>query len=318
MFSNFPLLLAPMEDITDSPFRTLCKIHGADILCSEFIASDGLIRMVGKSLDKIRFLPEERPYGVQIFGNNPDVMAEAAQIVASYKPDFIDMNFGCPVKKVVTKGGGAALLNEIPRMLAIAKAVVQSVNLPVTAKTRLGWDAKSVVIETLAEQLQDTGIKALSIHARTKAQLYAGIADWSAIGAVKNNPRIHIPIFGNGDIDSPQKAAAYKNTYGVDGIMIGRASIGNPWLFNHVKHYLATGQLLPEPSLNERIDACIRLVHLASQNPDGPHNLLKLRRHYSGFFKSLPNFKPYRLKLVTSTDVIEITDVLSEIRHQYA
>ena len=307
-----------MEDVTDSAFRSLCKENGADVLYSEFIASDGIIRDVKKSLSKISFNESERPYGVQIFGKDISTLVEAAQIVQSYNPDFIDLNFGCPVKKVVNKGGGAALLNDTAKMVKIAEAVVRNVNLPVTVKTRIGWDNSKKNIVEIAEKLQDAGIKAIAIHGRTKAQMYTGDADWTLIGEVKNNPRMHIPVFGNGDINSPQKALEYKNKYGVDGIMIGRASIGNPWIFNRIKAYLETGQVLPEPDISEKVDACITYLRNSIALNGRVTGILKMRRHYSNFFKAIPNFKPFRLELVTSDSEEEIILKLNEIKVKFS
>ena len=307
-----------MEDITDTSFRSICKENGADVLYSEFIAADGIIRDVKKSLLKITFDESERPYGVQIFGKDIPVLTEAAQIVATYKPDFIDLNFGCPVRKVVSKGGGAALLNDTPKMVQIAEAVVRSVSLPVTVKTRIGWDNNNKNIVDVAERLQDAGIKALAIHGRTKAQMYTGEADWTLIGEVKNNPRMLIPIFGNGDVNSPQKALEYKNRYGVDGLMIGRASIGNPWLFNQIKTYLETGQLIPEPDLDEKVKTCIKYLKSSIALNGNITGLLRTRRHYSNFFKGIPNFKPYRLELVTSDTEEKIIAVLYDILEKFS
>jgi len=318
MFDNFPILLAPMEDITDSTFRCICKQYGADIVCSEFIASDGLVRGIEKSFQKLAFKEHERIVGIQIFGKDVETMSQAAQIAAIFKPDFIDLNFGCPVKKIVNKGGGAALLNDIPKMTSIAAAVVKSIDIPVTAKTRLGWDSQSKNIVDVAERLQDTGIKALTIHARTKAQMYAGEADWTLIGAVKNNPRMHIPIFGNGDVTSPEAALDYKNKCNVDGLMIGRASIGNPWIFNQIKHFLKTGKHLNKPNLTERIDVCKDYLIKSVEVNGTKTGILKVRRHYTGFFKELPSFKPYRLKLVTSDSVEQIIETLDEVKAHYA
>jgi len=312
------MLLAPMEDVTDSAFRSLCKENGADVLYSEFISSDAIIRDVKKSLFKITFTEAERPYGVQIFGKDVDTLVEAAQIVQTYNPDFIDLNFGCPVRKVVNKGGGAALLNDTARMVKIAEAVVKNVSIPVTVKTRIGWDNNNKNIVEVAEKLQDAGIKAIAIHGRTKAQMYAGDADWTLIGEVKNNPRMHIPVFGNGDINSPEKASEYRNKYGVDGIMIGRATIGNPWIFNKIKTYLETGQIIPEPDLSEKVEACIKYLRSSIALNGSITGILKTRRHYSNFFKAIPNFKPFRFELVTSASEEEIISKLNEIRDKFS
>ena len=306
-----------MEDVTDSAFRSLCKENGADVLYSEFISADGIIRNARKSLFKITFNEIERPYGVQIVGTDIPALVEAAQIVESYKPDFIDLNFGCPVKKVVNKGGGAALLNDTPKMVQIAEAVVNNVNIPVTVKTRIGWDDKNKNIVDVAERLQDVGIKALAIHGRTKAQMYTGEADWTLIGEVKDNPRMIIPIFGNGDINSPEKALEYKNKFCVDGIMIGRASIGNPWIFKQVKSYLETGQILPDPGIDDRVNVCINYLRRAIALNGSITGLLRTRRHYSNFFRGIPNFKPYRLQLVTSDSEEKVILLLNEIKDKF-
>jgi len=312
---KFPLVLAPMENITGSPFRLMCKTYGADILYSEFIASDALVRNVSKSIEKIQFEPEERPIGIQIFGNNPDVMAEAGSIVAAFKPDFIDLNFGCPVRKVVAKGGGAALLNDLPKMIAITNAVVKAVDLPVTVKTRLGWDHQNMPVVTLAESLQDVGAAAIAIHGRTKAQMYGGKADWTLIGHVKNNPRMHIPVFGNGDIDCPEKALEMRNSYGVDGLMIGRATSGSPWLFTQIHDYFNKGVYQKDWPLLERIDACRKLLFKSIECYGERKGIISVKKHYAGFFKSLPRFKPIRLKLVTSSDLNDILRTLDDIEN---
>jgi tRNA-dihydrouridine synthase B len=311
---NFPLLLAPMEDVSDPPFRFLCKQHGADLMYTEFISSEGLIRDAAKSIQKLDIFEYERPIGIQLFGGEIDSMVEAAQIAAAAKPDLIDINYGCPVKKVVCKGGGAAILQNIPKMVEMTKAIVDSTNLPVTVKTRLGWDESSKNIEEVAERLQDIGIKALSIHGRTRVQLYKGEADWTLIGKIKNNPRINIPIFGNGDIDSPEKALEYKNRYGVDGMMIGRASIGHPWIFREIKHYLETGIHMAPPTLEERIEACTTHLLKSIEWKGEPLAINEMKRHYANYFKGIPNFKNYRTALVTSNSIPEITDLLDEIK----
>ena len=306
-----------MEDITDTAFRTLCKEKGADVLYSEFIAADGIIRDARKSLFKFTFKESERPYGIQIFGQEENALSEAAKIVEAYKPDFIDINFGCPAKKVVCKGGGAALLNDIPKMIKITEAVVKSVSLPVTVKTRIGWDDKNKNIVEIAEMLQDVGIKALAIHGRTRAQMYTGEADWTLIGEVKNNPRMQIPIFGNGDVNTPERALEYKNRYGVDGLMIGRASIGNPWIFQQIKAFLETGQIIEEPNIDDRVDVCINYLQRAIALNGNITGLLRTRRHYSNFFKGIPNFKPYRQELVVLDTVEKIIDKLNEVREVF-
>lgn len=314
---DFPLLLAPMEDVSDPPFRAVCKDSGADLMYTEFISSEGLIRNAIKSRQKLDIYDEERPIGIQIFGGDEEAMALSAQIVAAVEPDLVDINFGCPVKKVVCKGAGAGVLKDVPLMVRLTSAVVKSTTLPVTVKTRLGWDDQSKNIEEVAERLQDVGIQALSIHGRTRAQMYKGEADWELIAKVKENPRIKIPIFGNGDIDSPEKALAYKNKYGVDGIMIGRAAIGYPWIFREIKHYLATGEKLPPPTLTDRIEVCKKHLHrsVAWKNPVVGVN--EMRRHYANYLKGLPNIKEYRNKLVTLTEVGAIDDVLDEIARVY-
>ena len=296
---EFPLLFAPMEDVSDPPFRRLCKLHGADMLYSEFISSEGLIRDAIKSRQKLDIFDYERPVGIQIFGGDEEAMALSARIVETVSPDLVDINFGCPVKKVVSKGAGAGVLKDIDLMVRLTEAVVKSTSLPVTVKTRLGWDEAHINIDEVAERLQDVGIAALSIHARTRSQMYKGHSDWSHIARVKNNPRIHIPIFGNGDIDSPEKALEYRNKYGVDGIMIGRAAIGYPWIFKEIKHYFATGELLPPPTIADRVEA-VRLHLEGSVEWKGErHGILEMRRHYANYFKGVPNFKEYRKQLVT-------------------
>lgn len=314
---EFPLLLAPMEDVSDPPFRAVCKANGADLMYSEFISSEGLIRDAIKSRRKLEFEEEERPFGIQIFGGDEEAMALSARICETVKPDLVDINFGCPVKKVVSKGAGAGVLKDIGLMVRLTEAVVKSTGLPVTVKTRLGWDDQSKNIEEVAERLQDVGIKALAIHGRTRCQLYKGEADWTLIGKVKNNQRIHIPIFGNGDIDSGAKAYEYKNRYGVDGIMIGRAAIGYPWIFREVKHYVQTQQVLPSPTLAERIEVC--KTHLKkSVIWKGPKTgIYEMRRHYTNYLKGLPGIKEFRMKLVTLDTETAICEVLDEIAAHY-
>jgi nifR3 family TIM-barrel protein len=315
---EFPLLLAPMEDVSDPPFRALCKAEGADMLYTEFISVEGLIRDASKSLQKLDIYDYERPIGIQIFGADLESMQRAAEIVEEAKPEVLDINFGCPVKKVVCKMAGAGILQDIPRMVALTKAIVESTNLPVTVKTRLGWDDNSIFIEEVAERLQDVGIKALSIHGRTRKQMYKGEADWTKIGKIKDNPRIHIPIFGNGDINSPQKALEYKNRYGVDGIMIGRASIGNPWIFREIKHYLKTGELLPSPTLSERVEAARQHLRHSVEWKGEHTGIVEMRRHYTNYFKGLRDIKHYRSKLVTSMEMDYILSVLDEIEDVYS
>ena len=315
---DFPLLLAPMEDVSDPPFRAVCKANGADLMYTEFISSEGLIRDAIKSRQKLDIFDYERPIGIQIFGGDEEAMAMSAKIVEAVNPDLVDINFGCPVKKVVTKGAGAAVLKDIDAMVGLTEAVIRSTSLPVTVKTRLGWDENSKNIEEVAERLQDIGIKALAIHGRTRAQLYKGEADWTLIGKVKNNPRIHIPIFGNGDIDSAEKALEYKNRYGVDGIMIGRAAIGYPWIFNEIKHFIRTGEHLKPPTIEERIEVIRQHLHHSVQWKGLLPGINEMRRHYTNYLKGLPNIKEYRLKLVTVRSVEEIDEVLNEIINVYS
>ena len=313
---EFPLLLAPMEDVSDPPFRRLCKKHGADMLYSEFISSEGLIRDAMKSRKKLDIFDDERPVGIQIFGGDEEAMALSAKIVATVNPDLVDINFGCPVKKVVSKGAGAGVLKDIDLMVRLTKAVVNSTSLPVTVKTRLGWDEQSINIEEVAERLQDVGISALTIHARTRSQMYKGHSDWSYIAKVKNNPRIHIPIFGNGDIDSPEKALEYRNKYGIDGIMIGRAAIGYPWIFNEIKHYFATGELLPSPTIADRVEAAKNHLLWSVEWKGERQGVVEMRRHYANYFKGIPNFKEHRHKLVTldaSQEVVKALDNVLEV-----
>ena len=314
---EFPLLLAPMEDVSDPPFRRLCKLHGADMLYSEFISSEGLIRDAIKSRQKLDIFDYERPVGIQIFGGDEEAMALSAKIVATVRPDLVDINFGCPVKKVVSKGAGAGVLKDIDLMVRLTKAVVRSTDLPVTVKTRLGWDESNINIEEVAERLQDVGISALTIHARTRSQMYKGHSDWSYIAKVKNNPRIHIPIFGNGDIDSPEKALEYRNKYGVDGIMIGRAAIGYPWIFREIKHYFATGELLSPPTIADRVAAARNHLIWSVEWKGERQGVLEMRRHYANYFKGLPNFKEHRQRLVTLDSAAEIVTALEEIVAKY-
>lgn len=314
---EFPLLLAPMEDVSDPPFRRLCKLHGADMLYSEFISSEGLIRDAIKSRQKLDIFDYERPVGIQIFGGDEEAMALSAKIVATVRPDLVDINFGCPVKKVVSKGAGAGVLKDIDLMVRLTKAVVRSTDLPVTVKTRLGWDESSINIEEVAERLQDVGISALTIHARTRSQMYKGHSDWSYIAKVKNNPRIHIPIFGNGDIDNPEKALEYRNKYGVDGIMIGRAAIGYPWIFREIKHYFATGELLSPPTIADRVAAARNHLIWSVEWKGERQGVLEMRRHYANYFKGLPNFKEHRQRLVTLDSAAEIVTALEEVVAKY-
>ncbi len=315
---DFPLLLAPMEDVSDPPFRRLCKLHGADLMYTEFISSEGLIRHADKSVQKLDIFDYEKPIGIQIFGGDGNSMAEAARMVTEAQPDLVDINYGCPVKKVVCKDAGAAVLKNIPKMIRLTEEVIKSTHLPVTVKTRLGWDENSKNIEEIAERLQDIGVQALSIHGRTRVQMYKGEADWTLIGKIKDNPRIRIPIFGNGDVDSPEKAKEMKDRFGVDGIMIGRASIGHPWIFREVKHYLATGEHLPAPTLDERVLACKEHLEFSVQWKGINLGIVEMRRHYTNYFRGMPNVKEYRRILVSSTDLEELYSTLEAIRVAYA
>ncbi len=313
---DFPLLLAPMEDVSDPPFRYVCKKYGADMMYSEFISSEGLIRDAIKSKQKLDFFEYERPFGIQIFGGDEEAMALSARIIDATNPDLVDINFGCPVKKVVCKGAGAAVLKDVPAMIRLTRAVIQSTRLPVTVKTRLGWDENSKNIEEVAERLQDEGIAALTIHGRTRAQLYKGSADWTLIARVKNNPRIRIPVFGNGDIESPEKALEYKNRYGVDGIMIGRAAIGYPWIFREIKHFVKTGLPLEPPSIEERIEV-IRQHLQRSLEWKGPVlGILEMRRHYSNYLKGISHIKEVRNQLVQKGSLEEIDEVLESLKRR--
>jgi tRNA-dihydrouridine synthase B len=299
---TFPLLLAPMEDVSDPPFRALCKEKGADVVYTEFISSEGLIRDAAKSVQKLDIYEKERPVGIQIFGANLDSMLRSVEIVEASKPDIIDINFGCPVKKVVSKGAGAGILKDIPLMVKLTEEMAKRTHLPLTIKTRLGWDHDSIKIVEVAERLQDAGAKAISIHGRTRAQMYKGDADWAPIAAVKNNPRMHIPIFGNGDVHSPERAIEMRDRYGLDGAMIGRASIGNPWFFNQVKHFIKTGEHASPPTLKERVAVARRHLEMAIDWKGEILGVLETRRHYTNYFKGIPNFKPYRTAMVTSDD----------------
>lgn len=311
------MLLAPMEDVSDPPFRYVCKQKGADMMYTEFISSEGLIRDAAKSVQKLDIFEYERPIGIQLFGSDIDSMREAGIIADQANPDLIDINYGCPVKNVACRGAGAALLQDIPKMVRMTAEIVKIANRPVTVKTRLGWDESTKNIAEVAERLQDIGIAALSIHGRTRAQLYKGPADWTLIGEVRNNPRITIPIFGNGDVDSPEKALEMKNRYGVDGVMIGRASIGYPWIFDEIKHFMKTGEHLPKPIMADRLEVC-RMHLLKSIEWKGEMlGILEMRRHYTNYFKGLPNFKEYRLRLVTTNTYNEILSILDEIEQAY-
>lgn len=314
---DFPLLLAPMEDVSDPPFRAVCKQNGADLMYTEFISSEGLIRDAAKSVQKLDIFEYERPIGIQLFGSDIESMRKSAEIATAAGPDLVDINYGCPVKNVACKGAGAALLQDIPKMVKMTEAVVKASHLPVTVKTRLGWDDTTKNVEEVAERLQDIGIQALTIHGRTRVQMYKGSADWTLIANIKNNPRIQIPIFGNGDIDSPEKALAYKNEYGVDGIMIGRAAIGYPWFFNEVKHFLKTGAHLAPPSMAERVEVCRRHLEFSIKWKGPVLGIIEMRRHYTNYFKHIPDFKPFRMKLVTSDSFQEIGDTLTEIESRF-
>ncbi|MFN4235143.1 MAG: tRNA dihydrouridine synthase DusB [Bacteroidia bacterium] len=315
---EFPLLLAPMEDVSDPPFRMLCKKHGADLMYTEFVSSEGLIRDAAKSKKKLDIFEYERPIGIQLFGSDIDSMREAALIAEQAGPDLIDINYGCPVKNVACKGAGAALLQDIPKMVAMTAEIVKTVKLPVTVKTRLGWDEHTKNVTEVAERLQDIGIKALTVHGRTRAQMYKGNADWTLIGEIKNNPRIHIPIFGNGDVDSPQKALEMKNRFGVDGIMIGRASIGYPWIFNEVKYYFKTGNLLPKPTIKDRVEAASMHLQKSMEWKGQVLGILEMRRHYTNYFKGVPHFKDFRMKLVTENNPEILFQTLKEIEKHYS
>jgi tRNA-dihydrouridine synthase B len=306
----FPILLAPMEDVSDPPFRAVCKKHGADLMYTEFISSEGLIRDAKKSIQKLDIYDYERPIGIQMFGGEEDAMVQSAQIIEQANPDIIDINFGCPVQKVVCKMAGAGILQDIPKMVRLTEQVVKATKKPVTVKTRLGWDENTKNIVEVAERLQDIGIQALAIHGRTRKQMYKGEADWTLIGEVKNNPRMHIPIFGNGDIDSPQKALEYKNRYGVDGIMIGRAAIGNPWIFNQVKSYIFEGNIIDPPTMEERIAAIRQHLHHSIDWKGERVGIFEMRPHYTNYLKGIPNVKPFRAQLVTAGSAEEIEEIL--------
>lgn len=314
---DFPLLLAPMEDVSDPPFRAVCKEGGADLMYTEFISSEGLIRDAAKSRQKLDIFEYERPIGIQLFGGDVENMVQSAQIATEVNPDLIDINYGCPVKAVACRGAGAALLQDIPKMVKMTEAIVKCTPLPVTVKTRLGWDDSTKNIAEVAERLQDIGIKALSIHGRTRVQMYKGEADWTLIGEVKNNPRINIPIFGNGDIDTPEKALEYKNRYGVDGIMIGRASIGNPWVFSQIKHFVATQTYLPPPGIEDRAAVVKKHLDFSIKWKGNRLGLLEMRRHYANYFRGTPNFKPIRARLVETLSIDEIYSILDEVVSMY-
>ncbi len=316
---DFPLLLAPMEDVSDPPFRAVCKEQGADMMYTEFINADGLIREADKSVQKLDIYDYERPIGIQIFGDKIDAMREAAAIAEAANPELVDINYGCPVKKVACKGAGAGILLDLPKMQSMTSEIVKRCTLPVTVKTRLGWDRENIKIMEVAQRLQDVGIQALTIHGRTRQQMYKGEADWSYIAEVKNSANIHIPIFGNGDIDSPQKALEYKNKFGVDGIMIGRAAIGYPWIFKEIKHYFKTGEILPPPDIFERVRVCKKHLDFSVQWKGDKQGIFEMRTHYSNYFRSISHFKPFRTRLVeagTYTEVVEILDQVANTQFE--
>ena len=314
---EFPLLLAPMEDVSDPPFRALCKENGADVVYTEFISSEGLIRDAAKSVMKLDIYEKERPVGIQIFGANLDSMLQSVEIVERSEPDIIDINFGCPVKKVVSKGAGAGILRDIDKMVSLTKAMVEHTHLPVTVKTRLGWDHESIKIVEVAERLQDVGCKAIAIHGRTRVQMYKGNANWNPIAEVKNNPRMYIPVFGNGDVDSPEAAMRMRDEYGLDGAMIGRASIGNPWFFNEVRHYLNTGEKLLPPTMAERVEAARRHLQMAIDWKGEKLGVFETRRHYTNYFRGIPHFKEYRMKMVTSDDAADVFAAFDEVLEKF-
>jgi len=315
---EFPLLLAPMEDVSDPPFRAVCKENGADMMYTEFISSEGLIRYADKSVKKLDIYDYERPIGIQIFGAEIESMKRATEIVEQANPELIDINYGCPVKKVACKGAGAGILQDIPKMVSLTREIVNATKLPVTVKTRLGWDDNTKYVVEVTEKLQDVGIKALSVHGRTRVQMYKGEADWTLIGEIKNNPRIHIPIFGNGDVDTPEKTIEMREKYHVDGIMIGRAAIGYPWVFNEIKHYLKTGEKLSEPTLKDRIDVCFRHLKRSIEWKGETLGILEMRRHYTNYFRCYPGIKSYRQKLVLANSYEEVRDLLNEILTIYS
>jgi len=315
---EFPLLLAPMEDVSDPPFRALCKEQGADVVYTEFISSEGLIRDAAKSIMKLDIYEKERPVGIQIFGANLESMLQSVEIVEKSRPDIIDINFGCPVKKVVSKGAGAGILKDIDLMVSLTKAMVEKTNLPITVKTRLGWDTDSIKIEEVAERLQDVGCAAISIHGRTRVQMYKGEADWSRISKVKENPRMHIPVFGNGDVNTPEKALEMRDKYGLDGAMIGRASIGYPWFFREVKHFFETGQHLGPPTLEERVDAARRHLQMAIGWKGEKLGVFETRRHYTNYFKGIPHFKEFRMKMVTSDEAVDVFAAFDEVEREFS
>jgi tRNA-dihydrouridine synthase B len=315
---EFPLLLAPMEDVSDPPFRAVCKQYGADLMYTEFIAADGLIRDAEKSVHKLDIYDYERPIGIQIFGDKIDAMREAAGIAEAAGPELVDINFGCPVNKVACKGAGAGILLDLPKMQKMTEEIVKRCSLPVTVKTRLGWDEKNIKILEVAKRLQDVGVQALTIHARTRYQMYKGKADWSYIAAVKNLPDIHIPIFGNGDVDTPETALEYRNKYGADGIMIGRAAIGNPWIFNEIKHFFKTGHHLAPPTIKERVEVCKKHLTKSIEWKGPKIGIFEMRMHYTNYFRGFPNFKPYRTRLVEAGTYEEVCAILDEVESVFA
>jgi tRNA-dihydrouridine synthase B len=315
---DFPLLLAPMEDVSDPPFRAVCKENGADLMYTEFISSEGLIRDAAKSRQKLDIFEYERPIGIQLFGSDIESMRQSTEIASAVNPNLIDINYGCPVKQVACRGAGAALLQDIPMMVKMTEAVVKATHLPVTVKTRLGWDDNTKNILEVAERLQDIGIQALMVHGRTRAQMYKGSADWTLIGRIKENPRVHIPIFGNGDMDSPEKVVEYKNRYGVDGVMIGRASIGYPWIFNEIKHYMQHGEKLAAPDIAERVRITKKHLEFSIRWKGDKVGVLEMRRHYTNYFKGLPDFKPYRTRLVETINPIDLFATLDEIAETFS
>lgn len=314
---EFPLLLAPMEDVSDPPFRALCKEQGADVVYTEFVSSEGLIRDAAKSVQKLDIYEKERPVGIQIFGANLESMLRSVEIVEKTKPDIIDINFGCPVKKVVSKGAGAGILKDVDLMVKLTEAMVKHTNLPITVKTRLGWDHDSIKIIEVAERLQDVGCQAISIHGRTRAQMYKGDADWRPIAEVKNNPRMHIPVFGNGDVNTPERAVEMRDQYGLDGAMIGRASIGYPWFFREVKHFFETGKHLPPPTLQERVEVARRHLEMSIDWKGEKLGVFETRRHYTNYFKGIPHFKEYRMKMVTSDRAEDVFDTFNEVEKKF-
>ena len=315
---EFPLLLAPMEDVSDPPFRAVCKAGGADLMYTEFISSEGLIRDAAKSVQKLDIFEYERPIGIQLFGSDVETMRVCTEIASKASPNLIDINYGCPVKQVACRGAGAALLQDIPKMVRMTEAVVKATHLPVTVKTRLGWDESTKNIVDVAERLQDIGIQALTVHGRTRVQMYKGDADWTLIGRLKENSRIQIPIFGNGDIDSPEKAVDYRNRFGVDGIMIGRASIGYPWIFNEIKHFMQTGQHLLPPTVAERVRVCRQHLDFSIRWKGPITGIFEMRRHYATYFKGLDNFKPFRMRFVESGTYEQLIEILEEVSETYS